>query len=110
MNNITIVIFAFCVIPSISLKILSIKDVEENEDFNITIKNPPRLKNAKFSFYWWVKLFKYGSHIYLGNDQDEQSIYIKGFSENVRSLWVNNIWEMSFPGELQIIPYIWVFF
>ena len=110
MTNISILIFAFFIIPSISLKLLSIKDVEETEYFNITIKDTPWLKNAKISFYWWVKLFRFGSHTYLGDDQDKRSIYIKGYSENGRSLWVNNIWEMSFPGKLQIIPHIWLFF
>ena len=109
MNHTTITIFAFCIFPALSLKILSIKDVEKGQHFNITIKNPPQVRTSQFSFCWWVKLGQRGIHTYLGNN-DPTYIQIWDDYGNGKILWVNNIWDIRFPAKLQILPHTWTFF
>ena len=108
MNNTTIIIFAFCILRALSLKILSIREKEEDEEFNITIKNPPPLMNSEFSFCWWMKYPRHGYHVYLGN-YDGVSILIKDYGYG-KSFWLNGIMDISFPGNLQILPHTWGFF
>ena len=109
MNTSSIIILAFFIFPALSLKILSIGEKEEDEEFNITIKNPPPLIHSEFSFCWWVKYLHHGYHVYLGNYDEGKSILIKDQGYG-KYLWLNSIWEISFPGNLQITPHTWMFF
>ena len=103
MSNTIRIILTFCIFPTLALKILSIKDVEEADELNISIKRPPQLKTDKFSFCWWVKLARSGDYTYLGNHDDTSITLSDGVGQ---SLWVNGIWAISLPGRLRIVPHI----
>ena len=110
MNNTKIIFFAFCILRALSLKILSIKDVEKGKQFNITIKSPPLLKTSEFSFCWWMKFSHRGFHWYLGNgNKDSNTIQITDMGID-NGIWVNDIWDINFPGKVRILPHTWTFF
>ena len=105
MNNTSAIIFAFFVFPALSIKILSIGDVEEDQKFNITIKNFPLLMTSKFSFFWWVKIYSKGDNQYLGTDGvGGPSIAI--WDGVGQTFWVDGIWAFNYPRRLQVVPHI----
>ena len=106
MNNTSIMLLVFFIIPVLSIKILSIGDVEEDEEFKITIKKFPPLMTSQFSFCWWMKIASIDDFQYLGTDDDTSIEIWNGVGQ---PFWVNDIWTFSFPRRLQIAPHIWIF-
>ena len=89
---------------------LNIRNVEEKDEFNITINDPPQLRTSKLSVCWWVKIVQLDYYSYFGIE-DGVSFRVYDYWGNGNSLFFNdgNL-EIYFPDDLQIIPHTWTFF
>ena len=112
MKNKVLILLACCAASTLSLKILSIQDIGEDEQFNITIKDTSTFKGSKFSVCCLVKTI-YRTYMLSLDIPNITGSYLnlEDFYGTGKSLILNfgnyGLHSIDLPGGQEIVPNSW---
>ena len=90
MNVMLFLIFGSCCFNiTLSVKILNVKNLKEEEVFNVTIKNPPEYTGSKISVCWWVKTLYRAYYDFLGSGVGTPGLKLFDYYGHGKSLYIN---------------------
>ena len=114
MYRMTIFLLLFLLLHNTtSVKILSITNVDKEEKFNVSLKDPPKLKDPKLTICIWIKPVIFNSNLFFGFGGDFTKIYLYENSFEGRQLFLNlcercETYYIDLSEEQRILPHTWV--